>query len=483
MPRSRWWRIVCLLLASALFAGACSSDDGGSESVIQEPDAESSPAADTNDAEGETPEEETPEEEPSAESESEAGSEPESAEEANFASFRGVTADTIKVGVAVADFDALHAAGLPNYQGDVDVAFQTFFDLINASGGIHGRMIEPVYAPFDFLSPISQDEACVKFAEDEEVFIVLYGLLAENNLCLTERYATMVMTFVYQSDELRERSGDTLWLQLEATEEARAEILGSVVAERGLLEGRNIGIFANRNIGGEVPATSLQTALAGLGYESEIYLVEAPPGDELAGDAEIEVLAERMNVEGVDFLFNLIGGGTYTEDLAAAGFRPVNTAFTNLDPDTEASRDPSLLEGAFTVDSVNDDTVWEDPDFRETCIAPILDANPDLTEEFSYLPDADQQAAGEKNWLVSTRVACNQTMLLKLIAEIAGADLTNDTFRSAVDELGPVDLHGYGEAHFRSDGKWDGLDEFYLQRFNVETGETEVVGDPIVVER
>ena len=51
------------------------------------------------------------------------------------------------------------------------------------------------------------------------------------------------------------------------------------------------------------------------------------------------------------------------------------------------------------------------------------------------------------------------------------------------DELGPVDLYGYGQASFRSEDKWDGLDEFHIQEYDFATDAIRIVGDPIVVDR
>ena len=42
---------------------------------------------------------------------------------------------------------------------------------------------------------------------------------------------------------------------------------------------------------------------------------------------------------------------------------------------------------------------------------------------------------------------------------------------------------GYGQASFTSAGKWDGLDEFYLQEYDVETDSLQIIGDAIVVDR
>ncbi|MEM7140676.1 MAG: ABC transporter substrate-binding protein [Actinomycetota bacterium] len=466
--------MLALLGALALIAVACGDDsgedDGGSTGVGQqaeEVDSEADEEPTDGESAGDEPDPEPAEEDPVE----------------NFDSATGVTADTIRVGITVPDFEALQAAGLPNYQGDAETAFQPFIDRINADGGIAGRMIEPVYVDFNFLDPETQDRACAELTEDHEVFIVLYGLLSSSNLCLTSLHETMVMTGVYQTEADRDASGDTVWLQLEATDEARAEILAGVVAGAGLLEGKTIAAVASGEIGGEQTGNRLKETLNELGYDVTLHVTQGDGTDPTQRDANYALLAQRMSADGVDFLFNLIGGGTSTEDFAAAGFRPERTAYTVFNIDTEASSDKTLLEGGITVGDRNDAAVWDDPEFRANCIDPILEDFPELTDEFSYLPDSDQQAAGEPLWITPARTACNHTRLLKLIGEIVGPDLNNETFRLALDELGAVELYGYGDATFSSDGKWDGLDEFYLQEYDLETDSLVIVGDPIVVDR
>jgi len=293
----------------------------------------------------------------------------------------------------------------------------------------------------------------------------------------------MVMTHAFQTLDARERSGDTLWLQLQAADDEQVKILGAVVAEAGLLDGATIGILANGLLSGGVAGEVLQETLAELGFDSNLYTTTADNGDEVAVLEEMGLFAERLGADGVDFAFNLFGGGSGTQDLADAGFHPARAAYSVLNADTEAT-DKALLEGAVTVGSVSDDIVWDDPEFRAACVDPVAEANPDLAEELAApLPDAEQQAAGERFWITPIRSACNHVMLLKELGEIAGADLTNDSFRAALDELGTVDLHGYGQASFTSDRKWDGLDEFYLQEYNVENDTLDAIGDAIIVDR
>jgi len=453
---------LALLITLAMLAAAC-SDDGGEVSADGSSTTTSTPAEPETTAAPDSPD--TTEAPPEL-----------------SATFRGVTATSIKVGVAVPDFDALQARGVANYQGDANIAFEAFFDVINENGGIFGRQIDPVYVGFDFLDPLSQDTACAEFVDDHEVFIVLYGLLTENNTCLTENNQTMVMTRSFQTSELRERSGDTVWLQLNASDDERVRILGSAVHESGRLEGKTIGILASQRQGDGLEGRVLEEVLGDLGYDSTLLLGDEDPGDQLARERELGLFAEIYTTAGVDYLFDLTGGANVAVNLADVGFTP-EFAYKAIGPSVDGSSDRSVLDGAIGVGEITESAMLVDADFIANCIDVVTAANPELADEILYLPSGDEQADGQKSWVNPIMIACDQTRLLKMIGEIAGAELTNDSFRAALDELGPVDLYGYGQASFDSESKWDGLDEFFLQVYDAETDAISVIGDPIVVDR
>ncbi len=462
-------RFVVASLALVLVAAGCSSDDvtevstKSSQTAVSTTAGTESPGS--TDGAGTTP-----------------GNDGAADNEANFDSFRGVSADAIRVGVTVADFDALQAAGLQNYQGDSKIAFGAFFDDINAAGGIHGRMIEPVYVGFDFVQAVSQEQACLELTEDTEVFIVLYGLLSDSNICLTGSHDTMVMTDQFQTTALREQSGDTLWLQLKAADDEAVEILGSVIAESGRLDGKTIGILANAALNNGRDGEVLRDRLADFEIDSTVEVVTETTQDIEAQRAELGVLGERFIAGGVDFVFDLLGGGNARKIFADIGFDPA-FAYSNLPAAVDGAADPILLDGAVTVDARPPELFWEDQDFRSACVEPILKYHPDLAAEFAKNPTGEEQAAGARSWPNPTRIACNQTKLLKALGEIAGADLTNDSFRAALDELGPIKLHGYGRATYTAESKWDGVDEFYIQQYDATANAIEVVGDPIITDR
>ena len=62
--------------------------------------------------------------------------------------------------------------------------------------------------------------------------------------------------------------------------------------------------------------------------------------------------------------------------------------------------------------------------------------------------------------------------MFSTIAESAGLNLNNETFGTALDELGEFNLPGTGTASF-GDGKYDALDDLRLWIFNPDASEDE----------
>lgn len=461
--------LLAVLTVLALVATACSDDDGGGDATIvdddpsegddsgdsDEPEADDSEDPSTDEAEDEVPEE-LP------------------------ASAPGVTSTAVKVGIAVPDFELLAQYNVPNYHGSNEVAFPPFIDAINEAGGIFGRMIEPVYVSYDFLDPATQDAACVEFADDEEVFIVLYGMLAANNLCLTELNDVMVITEGFQTAPFVEASDDTLWLSLNAGDDAIAGIMAGTLAEGGFLDGKTVGIIGSV----DEPVDAVKAVLDDKDIPAIAVVTVAGSDDPTAFTAEIGLVAEQFRVGGVDFIIDVVGAATATEGFIQAGFTP-EMAFISLDATVGGISDTSIIDGALSVSQAPDASFWfDDPVFKEECIDPIVAANPELADQFLVLPDGDAQAGGEPNWALPTLTACNMTRLLKQAGELAGAELTNETFAAALEELGSIEILGYGQGSFRfSDGKWDLLDQFEVQRYDDATGTIEVIGDPVVIDR
>ena len=107
----------------------------------------------------------------------------------------GVSADTIKVGIAIIDYDAIKDF-VDFTRGDQQATAQVFVDDINKNGGIDGRKIEPVYKKYPPIPGQQPDplSLCTSWTEDDEVFAVLGVFIdfsGDGLLCLTKDHNTI----------------------------------------------------------------------------------------------------------------------------------------------------------------------------------------------------------------------------------------------------------------------------------------------------
>jgi hypothetical protein len=108
---------------------------------------------------------------------------------ARTASDRGVTPDTIKLGIMSTSADAIGDLG-SDYKGKAmsEIA-QPFVDEVNAQGGINGRKVVTAYSGFNPASADSMLAACVQQAEDHKVFasLALVGFYGEGEVCMANK--------------------------------------------------------------------------------------------------------------------------------------------------------------------------------------------------------------------------------------------------------------------------------------------------------
>src|SRR5215475_15765160 len=84
----------------------------------------------------------------------------------------GVTDKTIKIGVALVDFECI-APYIQTTRIDEYKVYDAFIADINAKGGVAGRKLVPVYHTFCPIVPAPALALCTQFTEDDRVFAVL----------------------------------------------------------------------------------------------------------------------------------------------------------------------------------------------------------------------------------------------------------------------------------------------------------------------
>ena len=113
------------------------------------------------------------------------------------ASFRGITATEIKIGVVVVDFACI-AQFVDFTQGDAEKILNALVGNVNKNGGIDGRQVKVVFKKLCPLNPQDTAAACTSLTDDEQVFAVM-GIYdtppsdGSNQLCIAKDKDTVLL--------------------------------------------------------------------------------------------------------------------------------------------------------------------------------------------------------------------------------------------------------------------------------------------------
>jgi len=218
------------------------------------------------------------------------------------ASETGVTADTIKIGVGVADLDGLRAAGisLPAAltTANLSTRMTSYFDKWNAAGGINGRMVEPVVLTWDPTKPATQDQFCADATVDNELFAVTIssGLNNKTIDCLLD--AGML---TYFGEFAAQASHDTkLLITIPPPVEIGAGAGAEAAVESKIVKtGDVVGILAGNGPDQVAASAAAKQVFEGAGYKTEAVQVNTLQGDVGAINQETAAAVGTFKAAGV----------------------------------------------------------------------------------------------------------------------------------------------------------------------------------------
>ncbi len=456
-----WLRLLVTMFAFTLIAAACVStdDEDGAEETTET----------TSDEEATTEDEEPADEEPAEEDDAPAEEEPEEEEPAEeepvelTASSRGVTADTINIGVSMLDFDMLKDMGLsPAGWGDQQAVWQALIDDLNARGGINGRSVSAIYEFYSAIDASDAERACAVLHQDNETFANLGGFLGPAGTadpCVVgTNSTTMVGGEIGSAEELAQANAP--WVHTGPTVEFATINLLNLLVQTGEADGAVVF-----TMGGAAAADEEQFVLDQLA-ERDIEVVgsaiiEAGDGDTIAQDSELAVAFERFKASGANTLMIFGTPPAMIRGAAAAGLTGEIAMWSN-DSGGLANLgativDKAIADGTLVSTGPTDQEIWDDDVFQEQCVAPVEAAGiegADLRAPLEYGPD-------EENWFNSIRRYCHLIAIFETIATAAGADLTPESFESAAfGEAGSdFQIPGIGPASLSAEkrGAQDGV--------------------------
>ncbi len=383
------------------------------------------------------------------------------------ASDRGVTADTIHVGVSMLDFAALVEDGLsPQGWGDQQGVWEALIADLNARGGINGRTVEATYG---FYSPVDEEEAlsvCSQLTEDLETLIVLGGFLGpveDVSTCITGTNDTALIGGRLSQERLDQSSAP--WFETAASRSTRTAALIDLLETNGdLTADSKVAIVAGNDTALEADLAAQALRDRGIEPVSELANTAAE-GDTTATAAEWAVLSERIAADEADAVL-LVGAttsgirGVVDAGLDVAVWAVDNDALTALGESVTSAE----ADGVLTATGPTDDERW------------VMESNqPCIDVVAAALPEADlrlpsEYAEGEEEWWRATMAYCRWLALFELLATEAGPDLSRESLRTAGETIGSFELPGVPFASL-GPGKFDAEDAFQLSVWNADKGE------------
>lgn len=440
------FRFGACALALALFASGCGGGDESAESdtpagaeqaetvvleAVATPEPTAVPTAEPTVAPDDPP---TPEPEPTPEL---------------TASFRGVTADAIKVGFTSVDFETLNNNfGLNlNFVGG-EAAVDALMADLNARGGIGGRQVDYLFEKFLPVGATTSEVVCTKLTDDEEVFVVLNGFQGpgaeEVNLCITNVGETILMGG-RPTAELADRA-ETLWLGRQMMSDREALAFTTLLHETGELE--NLGPIAVIGMNSSMSETVSTVAESIQAFGGEVPLatsIASTPGDEIATRGEADIIIERMRADGVGAAL-LIGNGAFVPKQFMTTAPEITLLNSDAASVAEVIRETPGSENVRYLSSGMTETQLFEHPLVQDCLDIVLAAEPDLV-----VVHPDDLTDADPNWAQAIVQRCQEVRLLETVLTAAGPNLTNDSVTEAALALGEFAFPGFPVASVRPD--------------------------------
>jgi ABC-type branched-subunit amino acid transport system substrate-binding protein len=392
----------------------------------------------------------------------------------------GVSADTIKVGIAIIDYDAIKDF-VDFTRGDQQATAQIFVDDINANGGVNGRMIEPVYKKYPPIPGQQPDPLtlCTAWTEDDEVFAVLgvfIDFTGDGLLCVTRDHNTIHIGHELEQPWIDESPGG-LMLTPDTTKEVAAKNLINLLADEKVLDGATVGVLADQD--SESRATDvIEPALIDAGAELGSTAVLSITGtDTTAAQGQLDSFIEKWKTEDVDTIFMAglnISAKQFVQSIKAA--MPDVTLITDADSTAAQAQDlvaagttPNPYEGMYGTQGQTGSERWAN---KNALLQQCVDTYEEKTGTTVLGPDeltAGPDGKTEELYIAVTDF-CNELMMFKAIAEKVGPDLTIENWQKTVDEFGAIDLTSTDIASL-CEGKYAADDAFRLVQFDSTVGE------------
>lgn len=383
----------------------------------------------------------------------------------------GVTATTIKIGVALIDFKCIEPYIQFTRVNEYKV-YQAFFDSINAKGGVAGRKLEPVFHTFCPIVPAPALSLCTTFTEDDQVFAVIgdfVDLTGQAQPCISKQHHTVMIT-IDLTQAIVDSATPGLLLSFDANQERAVSTTLELLKRAHTLVGRKVAVLGEATTERSVKTVlvpGLQKMGVSLGSTGIITIAGA---DTAAASAQMQSFIEHWKTEGVNtvFLSGLqVSAQQFVPDLVKAmpGVQLVadnNTVGTYGQDLEKAGVRPNPYEGIIAASGLSAHDYDRSANWKY-CAAIYEHAF------HAQAPNAEVVLPGPRGHTLATNGAitdaCTELTMFQDIAGRVGRYLNNANWINVVNHYGKIrNMQSlYGSIHA---GKYDSDDTFALVKWD-----------------
>jgi ABC-type branched-subunit amino acid transport system substrate-binding protein len=386
---------------------------------------------------------------------------------------RGVTATTVKIGVALVDFNCIKQY-VEALRVDQQAVYQAYIDDINAKGGIAGRKIVPVFHTFCPIGTTGTVTLCTQFAQDDKVFAVIGNFTDSTNdgasqECLAKTQKTPLITFLSQTQMSLSPPGMILCPC--STPERQDKVLLELVNKQGTLTGKKVAVLASSSSQKAVKNIILPgLKKIGVSTGTAAY-IDATSGDTSAAQTQLASFIERWKSEGVQALFvsgQNIASQQFIEKVRQAMpdvilLSDVSDTLSYGQQEETAGIKPNPYTGLLVAGGYRPRDYIDGPNWKYCSAIYKKYTSKTPPDAFTVVPGPDGKTLDTYGGIND---ACQILSLLNDVGTKVGKYLNDSNWVDAVDHYGPIANRGGGPYASLRTGKYDFDDTFQLQAFD-----------------
>ena len=385
----------------------------------------------------------------------------------------GVTPKTIKVGIALTNFDCIKQF-VDSIRLKQQQVYGAYISDLNAKGGIDGRKIVPIYDTYCPLGSAGPLAVCTKFTDDDKVFAVIGTFVdfsGDAQTCVANQHKTVLMTFNL-TQQIIDGSPPGLMIYPGATNERTVRVLLQLLNKQKKLKGKKVAV-----LGGSAEANTVnKTIVPGLKklkvpMGSTAILSINGTADTTSAQAQLDSFIEKWKGQHVNTVF--LSGDEVSSKQFVTKLRqemPKVTLITDTtdvkdfaQQEVHAGIKPNPNEGIISAGGPTPAEYDKSANYKYC--AQIYKK---YTKKAAPKSTTVIKAPGGKtvDTYGTINDACQIMTMFHDIATKAGKNLNNASWVKAVDNYGEIVNRGSGPYSSLHTGKYDVEDNFRLEGFD-----------------